>query len=383
MKPKSIDLSTSECLHSTGSNRNVSEDNKESVPTVTSILMQSSSANPYTRLFMGSLIKAGITVSPLSRRGVIAGGNQVVHIHWPEWMITDHRGVPRLHEGLKWAAVLVAAKVRGVALVWTVHNLKPHEPSRLAALFTRWLTSILDGVMSLSRAGLSGAVEQYPRLARLPAVVTPHGHYGPLHPDPPSRQAARVEIGLAPEVRHLIHFGGIRSYKGVAELLVSFRQLDEDRVSLSIVGRPKTRELDSEIKSLTQGDSRINLLLDHVSDRELERQICASDMVVLPYRDILHSGAAMMSLSLSRPVLAPTIGALPELRDEVGGDWLKLFEPPLTPAVLSDGLRWLDERPDEVDLDLSPWDWGKIAVATRDYYVKVRTRSRVPCERSL
>ena len=50
----------------------------------------------------------------------------------------------------------------------------------------------------------------------------------------------------------------------------------------------------------------------------------------MPYRKVLTSGAAMLSLSLNCPVIAPDVGVLPEIiSDEVGtlfSDYDELYD---------------------------------------------------------
>src|SRR3546814_10110494 len=65
--------------------------------------------------------------------------------------------------------------------------------------------------------------------------------------------------------------------------------------------------------------------------------VCSSDLitdeadaVVLPYRDIVNSGSALLALSRFRPVIAPRLGSLIELQGQVGEDWLWLYDGPLT-----------------------------------------------------
>ncbi len=44
----------------------------------------------------------------------------------------------------------------------------------------------------------------------------------------------------------------------------------------------------------------------------------AADVVVLPYRDILTSGNALLAMSFGRPVIIPRLGCVMELLDDRG-----------------------------------------------------------------
>ncbi|MDG6250545.1 hypothetical protein, partial [Methanocalculus sp.] len=44
----------------------------------------------------------------------------------------------------------------------------------------------------------------------------------------------------------------------------------------------------------------------------------AADVVILPYTDILSSGAALLALSFGKPIIAPAIGCIPQVLDNHG-----------------------------------------------------------------
>jgi len=56
-----------------------------------------------------------------------------------------------------------------------------------------------------------------------------------------------------------------------------------------------------------------------IDDAELQFFIRAADAVVLPFRDVLTSGSAILALSFGRPVVAPRIGNLVEIVNEEMG----------------------------------------------------------------
>jgi beta-1,4-mannosyltransferase len=77
----------------------------------------------------------------------------------------------------------------------------------------------------------------------------------------------------------------------------------------------------------------------------------------LPYRSVLNSGAMLFALSRNRPVLAPNIGSLPELRETVGPDWVYLYEGEFNQSVLNDFIAWMrkTKRGDMAPLDYYSW----------------------------
>jgi hypothetical protein len=97
--------------------------------------------------------------------------------------------------------------------------------------------------------------------------------------------------------------------------------------------------------------------------------------VVLPYRRILNSGAALFALSRNRPILAPRLGTLPELQDEIGPDWVDLYD---GQDVTTESLARFSQRLRNQDApvaDLSGYEWGPIGESIGDFFDQL---SRTP-----
>src|SRR5690606_21590296 len=121
-----------------------------------------------------------------------------------------------------------------------------------------------------------------------------------------------------------------------------------------------------DLEALARGDARIRLHLRFIPDDEVPVFLSACDLVVLPFDSILNSGSVLLALSLDRPVLAPRLGALPEIQARVGEKWLRLYDGPLTSALLRDARQRTSragERP-----DLSAFDWAAIGRDTLAFY---------------
>src|SRR3546814_3922006 len=99
--------------------------------------------------------------------------------------------------------------------------------------------------------------------------------------------------------------------------------------------------LTAELRQAAASAGNIHLQLEYLSDAEIERITDEADAVVLPYRDIVNSGSALLALSRFRPVIAPRLGSLIELQGQVGEDWLWLYDGPLTGERMREGIEWV------------------------------------------
>jgi glycosyltransferase involved in cell wall biosynthesis len=194
----------------------------------------------------------------------------------------------------------------------------------------------LDGVIFLSEYSRGLINRVYPEVGKCNSLVTVHSHY---------RGAAvtRETTGTRPIGKiKLVHFGLIRPYKNI-EALVGAASSISSGIDLTVAGMVKDRALSAVIRESAQGSSHITLDLREgpIADAELEAIVDSADAVVLPYKNILNSGAALFSLSRNRPVLAPNMGSLPELRDTVGHEWVYLYDGNFNQQVLVDFRGWM------------------------------------------
>ena len=328
--------------------------------------------NPYNSLLYESLRTLGVEVQEgLWHAGIRHAA--VFHCHWPEAFLHRPTALRCFATGLKLCAQVLTCRLLRIPIVWTVHNLKPHEQRRPRA--ARWFYQLFPkacaGLVFLSEVTRQAALTADPQLALLPSCVIPHGHYRPVFPMPPSREAARAELGLAEHEDCLLYFGMIRPYKNVPALIRHFVAAALPNARLIVAGRvidnPMLRH---ELIDAAQNAPQVTLQLEHVPDNQLATLLAAAQLVVLPYREIANSGSAILALSLNRPVLAPALGSLKELAARIPGDWLRLYEGELSPEILLGAMA--APPPSTASPDLSALDWPAIAVQTLAFYRSLR-----------
>ncbi|GAA4170383.1 glycosyltransferase [Gryllotalpicola koreensis] len=335
-------------------------------------------ANPYTARLYRSMAGLGVTVRDLSYWRLATARLDIVHLHWPELtFLSGHRSWRSAARLTLFFGALRLARRRGTRLVWTVHNVVDHEQRSTPALrarLRRLLGANVDGILSLSASGVDAARRSYPELAGRPAFVTPHGHYRADYDFSATRAGARARLGLDGEGLVAASVGQLRPYKNVPHLLEVFRAAGGE-ARLAIAGRPSSDAERTAITDAAAGDPRIVLDLAFQSAQRVADWLCASDLVVLPYRAIENSGSAILALSASRPVLVPRLGAMGELAALVGPSWVRSYDGELDAAVLADALAWARDEPRPGVADLSALEWDAIAAATLDAYRAVLGRA--------
>ncbi len=117
----------------------------------------------------------------------------LLHLHWPEWVAFDDLAA---HE-----AILRELRERGVPIVWTAHNLTPHEkrPDVYDPIYAAWAREA-EAVIHHSEWGKDRMLARYQFGNRCRHEVIPHGHFGAMWSDAgmPDRATAEGALGLEP-----------------------------------------------------------------------------------------------------------------------------------------------------------------------------------------
>jgi glycosyltransferase involved in cell wall biosynthesis len=294
----------------------------------------------------------------------------VVHLHWPETHLRSSSWWRALGKHARLLALVLWLRARRTKVVWTLHNLEPHERDhRLSRfLFARWFPRACTHVIALTPTGLQLARARYPALRDKAAAVVPRGHYRDVYRAPPAAAEARARLGLAGDPFTMLFFGTIRPYKNVPALITAFRALPSADAQLVVAGQPMMGEQPARLVELAGADPRIRLCLRWIPDDEVPAFFGAADLVVLPFADVLNSASVLLALSLDRPVLAPRIGALPDIQRVVGSEWLLLYEGPLTAAHLARARAQVGRRDGPPAVDLSAFEWDAIVQRTLAFF---------------
>jgi beta-1,4-mannosyltransferase len=339
----------------------------------------SSDKNPYISSLYEGLQRHGVVARPYRVKGALRQRAAVLHIHWPE--IFANVG-SRLACVTKMASLFVTAlrlRMAGGRVVWTLHNTVPHKQTHplLSKLFFAWFTRRVDGIVSLSEWAVEEIHHRYPHTASKPFFVIAHGHYRDVYPRGDA-VGARHHLAIPDRAFVFLFFGRVQEYKGVEDLIRAFRELDGGDLILLLAGEAQDASYERKLTAASHDDGRIRLHLRHVPDSKVHEFFQVADLVVLPFaRHITHSGTAMLALSMDRPVLLPRAGALEELARSAGGDWVKLYEPPLSSAALAEAAVWARTASRAARPDLSWAEWDEIAVKTARAYTSLLGRGHV------
>lgn len=318
--------------------------------------------NPYIHMLDAALAQTpGVEHRRFDRRTALLGRYDALQLHWPDALL---RGSTRARTLARRAfAVALAARltVTRVALVQTVHNVRPHDGA--TGWERRWL-AWLD--RRTDHRILLNATTEVPSGAA--STLIPHGHYRDWF-------AAAPRVPAQPGLLSFV--GLVRPYKGVDELLDAFASTAaaQPALRLRIAGSATSSGLERELRARAARDARVELDLRYLPEEAFANAVMESAGVVLPYRFMHNSGSALAALSLGRPVLVPRNDVTEALALEVGPGWVTTFDGAISGGDL-ERFAALVSNPPAAPPDLGRRDWDRAGAAHRDAFQAAVARRR-------
>jgi len=236
-------------------------------------------------------------------------GADVVHVHSP--------------------AVAIAARATVSApIVYTEHNLADsyRQPTRSLNRITYRRNTAVTAVSETVAASLAGFPGPPPTVVRNGVAVSASAE---------AAEARRVELGLGPEDRLVVHVGNIRPGKGHTTLISATKYLPHDVtvVSIGVAKRDGDLARLREDAATAGVADRIRFLGRRADALEF---IAAADVYVNPAD---HEGlpvTILEALALERPVVATAVGGVPSVvRDGETGVLVRPEQPKALAAAIS------------------------------------------------
>jgi beta-1,4-mannosyltransferase len=316
--------------------------------------------NPYLAMLVSSL-PASAEVVPFSWRAALLDSYDVLHVHWPERLLRASGPLRPWLKLLAFELVLLRARLRRVALVQTVHNLAPHEPGDSAErLGLRHWASAVTLRIYLNDAGA----------ALRHGDVIKHGDYLPY----------LEELGAPPVIdgrgSGLLLFGHLKPYKGIEDLIE--KAGDAPDIALRVLGAAYNEDYGREIEEAASLLPNVLVRTEALDDARLIEEIRAAGAVVLPYKDLYNSGAALLALSVGTPVILSDSESARELQSEVGRQWVRVLPVGWTADDLRRLLSELSVAPRRYPALSASRSWAAVGIAHVASYERARALARGP-----
>ncbi|MDQ0574560.1 glycosyltransferase [Agromyces albus] len=317
-------------------------------------VLESVSAPASTTKFIDQVVRfapSNISFLYFGWRAALFSRFDVFHVHWPEFLLRADNQLIAAAKQILFRLFISRLRRRGTPVVRTLHNLHPHTPgTRLEERLLAELDKVTTVTVLLNE---STSIEHWRK-----TLTILHGHYVDVFAEHPRSTPTRGR---------LVYAGRIEPYKGVIDLLDAFSEVDQEQLSVRIVGEPSSG-LGEQITSRIRILKNASAALEFVSDSQMVAEITAAELVVLPYREMHNSGVLLVALSLGKPVLVPRSESNQLLANEVGADWVLQYDGMISAEIIRRGVEDARRTAGRVP-DLSRRDWATIASRYADVFM--------------
>jgi glycosyltransferase involved in cell wall biosynthesis len=332
--------------------------------------------NPYGSLLCEALERRGYEIEFMMRFDADYlrenhGRIHILHLNWPH-LIYYHDDAETMRRQMRdFVRTMELARELGYKLIWTAHNLYPHNRKHFEI--------DREGRFEICRLATAiiahcdfAAAEIRQHFGRAQNVfVIPHGNYLGVYANPFTREQARAQLGVPADAFVYGLYGNVRPYKGIENLIDTFRRLpDQDRWLLIAGGSRDTDYLESIRRYIAEHPRIVLRTYYRIAPfDDLLLILNAADVITLPFKDVTTSGTLMLALSMAKPIIAPALGCLPMMADPGSGI---LYDPDETDALYHAMIairdRDLGEASRVAFASAEKFDWGKIAAMTIEVY---------------
>ncbi|NLI13379.1 glycosyltransferase family 4 protein [Pelotomaculum propionicicum] len=210
---------------------------------------------------------------------------------------------------------LQSLKRQKIKLVYTVHNVLPHDTGRRYFDTFYKVYRLVDALICHTRVTKARLVSEF-SVSPSKIHIVPHG---PVFHDVQriTVNAAKDYLNIPRDLPLILFLGTLRPYKGLEFLLAAWRLVVAQRPETLLIiageGEAKYKRIISSHIVQTGLKNRVKTDFRFIPVRELPLYYQAADILVYPYKEIEQSGALFTGMAFAKPIVATTVGGIPEV----------------------------------------------------------------------
>ncbi len=195
-------------------------------------------------------------------------------------------------------------------LVWTPHNLVPHDPEnlRIHRFCRRLFATHMEWIRLFSESSVANAAHEF-KCKTTKFKIIPEGSYIDYYPNNISREEARKLLNIEPNQKVILYIGFIKPYKGIMEMVECFKKIMDVNSILIIAGKSMDKYYFDSLKKII--NKRVVVKDRFIENKELQVFFNAADVVCLPFKKIENSGSVILSMGFKKAIIAPRMGVIP------------------------------------------------------------------------
>jgi beta-1,4-mannosyltransferase len=267
------------------------------------------------------------------------GVARVLHVHWLYDVTAGCTSTAQAEAAVdRFARTLDDLRQQGVRLVWTVHNLLPHETVHRATetRLRKVMLAAADVVHLMHESHLDIVRDAFGAQPRH-VVVARHPTFVGAYPDWVDRRAARNHLGVPLGARVLVTFGQVRPYKGHGDFLdvLDIATRHDPRLRWLVAGKVREEAGGPEFMRRAAEHPAVIFHPGFVPDSDVQFFLRAADAAVYPYRSSLNSGALALTAGFGLPAYVSTGTTVGGLMPDAGLRRFDLTDPEKAAEIIT------------------------------------------------
>lgn len=336
--------------------------------------------NHYKKLIIKHLNDKGVQVedylpSVIFLPKVLREGKpDILHLHTLHYFFLGKNKINRLVKFFIFISQVFILKLLGTHLVWTVHEWadrfgdgKQAIPSSATVIIGKLFSAIITHCNTTKNE----IIEAFHLEKKDKVFIVLHGNYIGAYDNKISQFESRKYLNIPMENLVFILFGNIHRTKGFLEAINAFKGLQENKISLLVVGNPAEDQIEELIKDEIQDYENILFVPKVVPDEEIQIYMNACDCVMIPYKVFTTSGVTILAMSFGKACIAPRLGFFSDVLNDSGAF---LYDSTREDSLLQ-AMKHAVEKKDHI-LDMGnhnlklaeQWSWDYVAEETFKVY---------------
>jgi glycosyltransferase involved in cell wall biosynthesis len=221
--------------------------------------------------------------------------------------------------------LMIALLPRRTQVILQAHNIADKEPAWWKSMLTNRVLRRASAIVVHADSERIEAERRAPGKRMIKSHLPVHELGGEI----PARHDAKTRLDV--HGRNVaLFFGHVRPFKGLDIALRAWHHLKSD--VLLLVAGEAWWNAEEEYRQLAKGLHNVRFDFRFIPDSEIATWFAATDVVLAPYRTEAQSGVALTAFHFQRPVIATSVGGIPEIvQDGVNG----YLVPPDDPQALA------------------------------------------------
>lgn len=286
-----------------------------------SLLPVAGSENPYQKLLIKELNSdADIVVKQGNRdrffgiiRTAIVQKPDIIHFDWIESFYSRRNTLfTLLHIPIFKLQCFIVRRVLQIKIFWTLHNLYPHDTAhkkrhlRMHQYFAKQCKMIR--VFSQSTKNKAAGLLNIPSDK---IEVVSQSNYLEEYPNHAKRDSSLEKLNLPAVKKIFLFFGYLKPYKGIEELIHSFKTAELKNCILVLAGQCPDKKFLSQLLNLI--NEQIIFFNRFIPKEEAQFFFNSADVVILPFKEIENSGSVILAMGFKKAIITKNTEYMMEL----------------------------------------------------------------------